>query len=405
MSDVTLKPIPRDKYEDFRYEVIFEGCKWDPQVGDANTIADEVVVLNPTTAERLCQWAESLAKETVMLEEALLKAPSLYKELDLPRSLQKALREAHSYNPSDHVRLMRFDFHPTMTGWAVSEVNSDVPGGFAESSVLPKLASRLFTGLRPHGDLAEAIAQGFESLLKGQGRIGLVHATSYSDDRQVVEFLSRHLRDKGFSTVIIAPDHVEWNGCKATSIAQGQEGALDGLLRFFPAEWLGDLPRSSQWVKYFASNLPACNHPAAILTQSKRLPLVWDKLKVDVPTWREMLPETVDPRCVDLKQQEWILKPAFGRVGEDVSIREVVSQREWKRIFWDAKLFPRDWVAQRRFNSLPLKSADSTDRHLCIGVFTVRGKAAGFYGRISSYPRIDSGAKDIAVLVSDEGGI
>ena len=34
---------------------------------------------------------------------------------------------------------MRYDFHPTIEGnWAVSEVNSDVPGGFAESSLMPK---------------------------------------------------------------------------------------------------------------------------------------------------------------------------------------------------------------------------------------------------------------------------
>lgn len=198
---------------------------------------------------------------------------------------------------------------------------------------MPKLASRLFSGLRPHGDLAQGITQGFESLLKGQGSIGLVHATSYSDDRQVVEFLSHSLRDKGFNTAIIAPDHVQWNGSKATSIALGQECELDGLVRFFPAEWLIDLPRSSQWPKYFASNLPACNHPAAILAQSKRLPLVWDKLKINVPTWHELLPVTVDPKRIDFRQYEWILKPAFGRVGEDVSIREVITQREWKRIF------------------------------------------------------------------------
>jgi hypothetical protein len=30
-------------------------------------------------------------------------------------------------------RIMRFDFHLTSEGWRVSEVNSDVPGGFAEA--------------------------------------------------------------------------------------------------------------------------------------------------------------------------------------------------------------------------------------------------------------------------------
>ena len=48
-----------------------------------------------------------------------------------------------NYDPQDHIRLMRYDFHPTIDGkWAVSEVNSDVPGGFAESSLLPELACK-----------------------------------------------------------------------------------------------------------------------------------------------------------------------------------------------------------------------------------------------------------------------
>ena len=40
--------------------------------------------------------------------------------------------------------------------------------------------------------------------------------------------------------------------------------------------------------------------------------------------------------------------------------------------------------------------------HLCVGVFTVDGKAAGFYGRISPFPRIDARAKDIPLLVEKE---
>ena len=36
---------------------------------------------------------------------------------------------------------------------------------------------------------------------------------------------------------------------------------------------------------------------------------------------------------------------------------------------------------------------------ICIGVFTVDGKMAGFYGRVSPYPRIDANARDIPILV------
>jgi hypothetical protein len=146
---------------------------------------------------------------------------------------------------------------------------------------------------------------------------------------------------------------------------------VQGVVRFFPAEWLRFLPRSSGWQGFFLQSVSACNHPAAVLTQSKRLPLIWDRLQIPVPAWRRLLPETVDPRKLDWRNvHSWILKPAFGRVGEDISIPEAISPKERRRIYRDG-----------------------------IGVFTVNGRTAGFYGRLSSLPRIDEKAQDIAVLI------
>jgi len=39
--------------------------------------------------------------------------------------------------------------------------------------------------------------------------------------------------------------------------------------------------------------------------------------------------------------------------------------------------------------------------HPCIGVYTVDGKAAGIYGRLSVRPVVDCTAFDTAVLVAD----
>lgn len=47
--------------------------------------------------------------------------------------------------------------------------------------------------------------------------------------------------------------------------------------------------------------------------------------------------------------------------------------------------------------------SNGEEYHLCIGVFTVDGKAAGFYGRMSQFARIDSRAKDVPVLVRAKG--
>jgi glutathionylspermidine synthase len=399
---IKLELIPEDKYSDYRYNVIFKAYKWDPQVGDNNTVSKHVVILDSKTVEQLKSWAEQLSSETMLMEEELLKNLSLAKELGLPDKIRKMLGRTSNYNRNKNVRLMRFDFHPTKTGWAISEVNSDVPGGFAEASILPEIANTYFDGYMPAENFSNVMVEAFKSKTKAVANIAFVHATAYSDDRQVMQFLSDRFMENGMNTVFAAPDHIKWVDKKAFSIVEGNECKIDGIIRFFPLEWLVSLPRTSKWQGYYDSETVSCNHPAAILTQSKRLPLIWDKLGVKIPVWKELLPETKSPKDVNPQITDWIYKPALGRVGEGISIKEAVSKKELTEIEKSARRDSKNWVSQRMFESAPVKSVNGENYHLCLGVFTIDGKFAGFYGRISLYPRIDSKAEDISVLVSKE---
>lgn len=399
---IRLEAIPGVDFSDYRYKVIFGAYKWDPQVEDHGTVSSQVVLLCKDMAGQLAAWAEELAAETVRMEEALLRNLNLAKELGLPGRVYRALRRLSGYDPDRHVRLMRFDFHPTTDGWAISEVNSDVPGGLAEASVLPEIAGQYFSGCEPGFHVGERLLEAFRSRRKADDPIAFVHATSYSDDRQVMQFLGDYFANRGIASFYAAPDHLKWSGGNAVSVLEGQKGAVGGIVRFFPLEWLPNLPHGADWQGYYDSSTPSCNHPAAILTQSKRLPIIWDRLGVDIPAWRQLLPETKDPREVSKDDTDWILKPALGRVGEGISIREVMAEKERRMIEKAARRYPKDWVAQRRFESRPLYTPEGEAYHLCMGVFTVDGKCAGFYGRISPFPRIDARAKDIPVLVMRE---
>lgn len=388
------------KYSDYRYEVIFKAYKWDPQVDDNNTISKHVCLMNEETAKHLETWAEELSKETILMEEALIQNLSLAKDLGLPKKILKALKKLKDYDKNKHIRLMRFDFHPTEEGWAISEVNSDVPGGFAEASILPEIASKLFEGYEPYKNAANILLQEFKSKIKKSGRIAFIYATSYSDDRQVMEFLSDYFNENGFDTVFVAPDHIKWIDKKAYSIVYGQEGDVDGIIRFFPLEWLINLSSKVNWEGYYTSDTCSCNHPISIFAQSKRLPLIWDKLGIDIPIWKSLLPATIDPRLIGSKDEDWIFKPTLGRVGEDISIKGTMPEKELLKIFKESQRHPKDWVAQRLFKSKPLITENNEAYHLCVGVFTISTKSAGFYGRISPYPRIDARAEDIPLLVT-----
>lgn len=392
--------IPEDQYTDYRYNVIFNAYKWDPQVEDHNTVAKQVLLIDKSTANQLEVLAEQLSEETMQMEEAMIKNLPLAKELGLPKDIRKSLSRLAGYNRESNVRLMRFDFHPTTAGWAVSEVNSDVPGGIAEASVLPVIASKYFEGYEPRKNIADILLNEFKKLIGNNGTVAFIHATSYADDRQVMEFIGDYFKKNGFNSIMASPDHIVWKNKKAISIIQGQEGEVDGIIRFFPLEWLANLPKSCDWKGFYDCTTPSCNHPVAILTQPKRLPLVWDKLNVDVTTWKKLLPQTINPKSVDPDDESWIFKPSLGRVGEGISIKEAVSEKELRSIKKSVKRHPNNWIAQQKFISQPIVTNDYQTHHVCIGVFTVNGKSAGFYGRISPFSRIDGRAKDIPILVS-----
>ena len=163
-----MRLIPIKNYNDYRYEVIFKAYKWDPQVYDENTIARNALLIDLPTAKALAKYAEGLSLETSRMEEALLENPAFAKELGIPKKTLAHLKSIKGYNREEHVRLMRFDFHPTKTkqkldgisnagasnrphqahqenvfgcgyNWVISEVNSDVPAGMAD--VHPKSLS------------------------------------------------------------------------------------------------------------------------------------------------------------------------------------------------------------------------------------------------------------------------
>jgi hypothetical protein len=170
------------------------------------------------------------------------------------------------------------------------------------------------------------------------------------------------------------------------------------VLRFFPADWLPRLPGASGWGCFFAGGrTPTCNPGYAVLTQSKRFALTWDDLAMPLPTWRALLPETRSPRDVDGKA-DWVHKPALAHEGTDVGIRGVVETTEWQRIRRAALRDPEIWVAQRRFEALPLETPDGP-LYPCVGVYVIDGEVAGAYGRAGTRPLINYLAREIVVLV------
>lgn len=406
-----LVPIPEDKYEAYRLKLMFDCYKWDPQFLDNNTIAKYALVLTQEEHEQLEKLTEALDRETRTAEEFLNQNLKLAKPLALPGSVSHEIRKMKNYEPDRHVRLMRYDFHPIVGGkWAVSEVNSDVPGGFAEASLMPMAAMEVLRekssgeNLYHYINFGDKLTRALAAKIPTGGRIMLVHCTCYSDDRQVMQFLGDALKREGYEVVYAAADHLKFVNQRAYSILDGNEGEIDAIVRFTPLEWLTEM-KPKRWQGYFDTTTVSCNHPIAIFAQTKRFPLVWDALEqhgISMCTWRELLPETVEVK--DARDREgFIYKPACGRVGEKISIKEACRGDEYQKILADVKLHPKKYLAQQRFYSKPLIGEHRDEFHVCVGSYTVDGRHAGYYARISSLPRIDSNAADIPVLIERNG--
>lgn len=390
----------RSEYAELRRRTIFEHGKWDPQYEDGCVLADFALGISRETWSELAELAERLAREALAAEDELLGRPELHGRLGLPRAIRRALAETRELGRCTEVaRVLRFDFHWTSEGWRISEVNNDVPGGYIEATGLARLAAEL-TGYELAGDPTAALADSLARATSPRDVIGLVHASAYVDDRQVMLHLERALASRARRACLCDPTQVEWLDGRAHARTAWHSGPLAALARFYPAEWLERTPARTRWQHFFRGSLtPLSNPGAALLVQSKRFPLIWDELETPLSTWRALLPETRSPRAVAWRDDpRWLVKPALGRVGDGVGLREAVEPREWRAIARSARWFPAHWVAQRRFEALPVEN-QGIPLFPCLGVYAIDGRRAGIYGRIARRPLIDARAQDVAVLV------
>jgi glutathionylspermidine synthase len=375
--------------------------KWDAQVGDVAALAPFPVVLSKATWYELQSLSTALAHETLGIERELMGRPDLHARLGLSPRLVRALRSHPEASATPAAaRIMRFDFHPTAEGWRVSEVNSDVCGGFTESSRFAELMALGAGDGIACGDAGAAWTDAVASCVSAGGLVVLLSAPGWVEDTQVVAHLAARLRTRGLEALLASPHHLRWVDGRARIDSDFRSAAVDAVIRFYQVEWIVDLPCTQSWMPLFqGGRTPVTNPGCVALTETKRLPLVWSELDASTATWRSLLPEARDPRDArGLLSGGWVLKPAFGNTGDDVAIRDCMPKRGWATSVAAALARPRRWVAQRRFASTPVESPQGP-LHACIGVYVVDGRVSGAYGRLSPSPIINFAAMDVAVLV------
>ncbi|HVS38216.1 MAG TPA: glutathionylspermidine synthase family protein [Gemmataceae bacterium] len=384
-----------ERFAALRRRLVLDHCKWDPQVGDVSTLARFAVLLPTDEWRRLARLAERLAAETDSAERELLRRPDSMRRLGLPAAVLRALAETDRPPTPAAARVIRFDFHPTPDGWRISEANSDVPGGYTEASSFASLMAKHFPGCTPVGDPAARLADALAAAAK---RIALVAAPGYMEDQQVAAFVAALLRRRGCIVHLTNPRQIRWvNGVARVGAAD----PADAIFRFYQAEWLADLPPRLGWSCFFrGGRTPVCNPGTALLTESKRFPLTWDRLPVRLDAWRALLPPT---RVPGGGGRDWLLKAALSNTGDEVILPGLAGRTRRLTAFLQSRLWRSHWVAQRRFEATPLWTPAGW-MYPCLGVYTINGVASGVYGRLAPRPLIDFAAVDAVVLIRNAAG-
>lgn len=298
-----------DQMDRIRREMVLNFCKWDPQVEDVSTLAPFPLFINRYDWDELAYLAEQLTAELLAAEVELLKRPELHRLLGIPRRLRRMLARINETKPTPAaVRAMRFDFHWTTDGWQISEVNSDVPGGFSEASEFTRMMQEAIKDTAVPGNPSAEWTNAICEQTAGKP-VALLSAPGFMEDQQVISYLSRKLLARGVEAYSATPQQLLWSDGQATLQIQAFHGQIGAIVRFYQGEWIVTLPQK-HWIPLFVGGkTPVTNPAAAILSESKRFGLIWDRLKTPLPAWRKLLPESRDPRDVSWRSDDgWLLK-------------------------------------------------------------------------------------------------
>jgi hypothetical protein len=376
----------------FRYR------KWDALACGRCLVLPESLVLTPAEHQRVVTTVERFAGILSRLEARLATQPDELAQLGIPPEAAELLRREPEECP---LQIARYDLFPAPDGrWWVSEFNEDVPGGFNEAVGIPELLGGRLGAGRFQCDLRQALRDAF----RDARRVAFIHATGYSEDLQHMLVVRDWLADDGVEGVLCSPAHLQWRRGRAEFLHQ----PVDMALRFYPGEWFRWLSNLDEWTRA-VPHLPMMNPLRRLIRQSKKLFIRWardDLLSGDDRRFvQEHAPvsEGFQPGQRDrwiAEQPRWVLKEAFGRMGDSVVIGALVKADDWLRALDEAAQRPGDFLMQERFEVAPLAFREGP-LYPALGAFVVNGRFAGYYSRAAAQPLITHEAYHVATLVEN----
>ncbi|CAH1001286.1 Putative acid--amine ligase YgiC [Neolewinella maritima] len=289
-------------------------------------LADEILLLLPTEADRAMQAGNELFDQLRQTARRSLSDPARLKLLGIPDWARPLLEWSVEHEWDDYL-FGRFDFAGGIDGTPLRliEFNADTCSLLPETAVLqPEVLKR--SGVKraaPNtlsADLTAALTRIGSSR---KGMKGLFAHLGYPEDALNTQFLADRARDARWKDVRVEalpditfdPD----NGMVAETTS-GELTRYYYLTKYFPWDWVA-LEESALWemleemiVEQFVRVL---NPVWSLLLQSKALMVFAYQ---DHPGNPLLLPTAFDPADLPDPRRGYVRKPVFGRTGQNVKV-------------------------------------------------------------------------------------
>lgn len=387
--------ITPDQFSDFLRKLRFQFHKWDTFACGALRVVPESIVLTQAQHESIVSMTERLASILRGIEDRVKHDAAALKRIGIPPKVAELI----GIEADSPMQLARYDFFPTPEGgWAVSEFNEDVPGGFNEIIA----GERLLPPFHPGYQFVDRFAETFLEAIPSEGRVAFMYATGYSEDLQHMLILQQLLEERGQSSLLCSPRHLKsWLG---RLCVDGQR--IDAVVRFYPGEWYPLLPNRRAW-RRAVTKIPMMNPLRRLISQSKAVFDLWDQPGIVSPEDRDFL-HSVAPqtRCFRPEDEtmlldhpnQWVIKENFGRMGENVVMGSLVTPEHWQAAIQYAKAKPTDHVIQRCFGVVPMQFSGGP-LYPAIGAFVINGRFAGYYSRVAAEPFLTHQATYVPTVI------